>query len=341
MIILTKQREEMIEIIKEMYNEIFKDYKKISDSKEFELEFDYYLKDRVRIYISKLSNRTGFLTDSGMFSTKSKYDHFAYTEVGMELLNSFDKLGIEKIDYEVFRKVFAYVMCLHREYQDYSREDIVDALLYEGNKLERLEYYKKFVNICTMFYLTTKELKLANIDDVDSNSGYKLRNLFGTYIPSCLGDFIKPDVDIEENKTVTFTIDTIKGDFVFILSFQSKKEDSRIMSILLKMIFKQKELVEKSITNTLIGFDTNVRDFLLNDNKRALIIKYSKKKHGIEITFNHSNGVFYHFISSNLIKAYSEKENTYPGDLPLTVVEIKGEDNIELPCTVYELSLAD
>lgn len=158
-----------------------------------------------------------------------------------------------------------------------------------------------------MFYLTTKELKLANIDDVDSNSGYKLRNLFGTYIPSCLGDFIKPDVDIEENKTVTFTIDTIKGDFVFILSFQSKKEDSRIMSILLKMIFKQKELVEKSITNTLIGFDTNVRDFLLNDNKRALIIKYSKKKHGIEITFNHSNGVFYHFISSNLIKAYSEK----------------------------------
>lgn len=341
MIILTKQRDKMIEIIKEMYNEIFKDYKKLSDSKEFELEFDYYLKDRVRIYISKLSNRTGFLTDSGMFSTKSKYDHFAYTEVGMELLNSFDKLGIEKIDYEVFRKVFAYVMCLHREYQDSSREDIVDALLYEGNKLERLEYYKKFVNICTMFYLTTKELKLANIDDVDSNSGYKLRNLFGTYIPSCLGDFIKPDVDIEENKTVTFTIDTIKGDFVFILSFQSKKEDSRIMSILLKMIFKQKELVEKSITNTLIGFDTNVRDFLLNDNKRALIIKYSKKKHGIEITFNHSNGVMYYFITSNLIKAYSEKENTFSGGLPRTIVELKDEGIIELPCTVYELALAD
>lgn len=341
MIILTKQRDEMIEIIKEMYNEIFKDYKKISDSKNFKLEFDYYLKDRVRIYISKLSDRTGFLTDSGMFSTKSKYDHFAYTEVGMELLNSFDKLGIEKIDYEVFRKVFAYVMCLHREYQDSSREDIVDALLYEGSKLERLGYYKKFVNICTMFYLTTKKLKLANIDDVDSNSGYKLRNLFGTYIPSCLGDFIKPNVDIEENKTVTFTIDTIKGDFVFILSFQSKKEDSRIMSILLKMIFKQKELVEKSITNTLIGFDTNVRDFLLNDNKRALIIKYSKKKHGIEITFNHSNGAMYYFIPSNLIKAYSEKENTFSGGLPRTIVELKDEGIIELPCTVYELALAD
>lgn len=341
MIILTKQRDEMIEIIKEMYNEIFKDYKKISDSKNFKLEFDYYFKDRVHVYISKLSDRTGFLTDSGMFSTKSKYDHFAYTEVGMELLNSFDKLGIEKIDYEVFRKVFLYAMCLHREYQYSSREDIVDALLYEGNKLERLEYYKKFVNICTMFYLTTKELKLSNIDDVDSNSGYKLRNLFGTYVPSCLGDFIKPDVDMEEHKTVTFTIDTIKGDFVFILSFQSKKEDSRIMSILLKMIFKQKEWVEKGIIDTLIGFDTNVRDFLLNDNKRAIVIKYSKKKHGIEITFNHSNGVFYHFIPSNLIKAYSEKENTYPGDLPLTVVEIKGEDKIELPCTIYELALAD
>lgn len=340
MIILTKQRDEMIEIIKEMYNEIFKDYKKISDSKEFELEFDYYLKDRVRIYISKLSNRTGFLTDSGMFSTKSKYDHFAYTEVGMELLNSFDKLGIEKIDYEVFRKVFAYAMCLHREYQDYSREDIVDALLYEGDKLERLEYYRKFVNICTMFYLTTKELKLANIDDVDGNSGYKLRNLFGTYVPSDLGDFIKLDLDTEDYKTFTFTIDTIKGDFTFALSFQAKEGD-KIKLILMSMVNKQIKWVEEGITNTLIGFDTNVRDFLLNNNERAIVIKYSKKKHGIEITFNHSNGVFYYFIPSNLIKAYSEKENTFYGHLPLTVVEIKGEDNIELPCTVYELALAD
>lgn len=105
MIILTKQREEMIEIIKEMYNEIFKDYKKLSDSKEFKLEFDYYFKDSVCIYISKLTDR-----DSGMFSTKSKYDHFAYTKVGMDLLNSFDKLGIENIDYEVFRKVFVYAI---------------------------------------------------------------------------------------------------------------------------------------------------------------------------------------------------------------------------------------
>lgn len=341
MIILTKQRDEMIEIIKEMYNEIFKDYKKISDSKNFKLEFDYYFKDRVRIYISKLSDRTGFLTDSGMFSTKSKYDHFAYTEVGMELLNSFDKLGIEKIDYEVFRKVFAYAMCLHREYQDSSREDIVDALLYEGNKLERLEYYKKFVNICTMFYLTTKELKLANIDDVDNNGGYKLRNLFGTYIPSCLGDFIKLDLNDDQYRTLAFIINTIKGDLTFIVSFQDKKEDNRIMPILATMVLKQIGDKEKGITNTLIGFDTNVRDFLLNNNERAIVIKYSKKKHGIEITFNHSDGVLYHFIPSNLIKAYSEKEKTFYGHLPLTVVEIKGEDNIELPCTVYELALAD
>ena len=305
----------MIEIIKEMYNEIFKDYKKLSDSKEFKLEFDYYFKDSVCIYISKLTDR-----DSGMFSTKSKYGHFAYTKVGMDLLNSFDKLGIENIDYEVFRKVFVYAMCLHREYQGSSREDIVDGLLYEGNKLERLEYYKKFVNICTMFYLTTKELKLANIDDVDNNSGYKLRNLFETYIPSCLGDFIKLDLNEDQYRTLAFIIDTIKGDLTFIVSFQDKKED---------------------ITNTLIGFDTNVRDFLLNNNERAIVIKYSKKKHGIEITFNHSDGVLYHFIPSNLIKAYSEKENTFYGHLPLTVVEIKGEDKIELPCTVYELALAD
>lgn len=341
MIILTKQHDKMIEIIKEMYNEIFKDYKKISESKEFKLEFDYYFKDSVCIYISKLSDRTGFLTDSGIFSTKSKYDHFAYTKVGMELLDSFDKLGIEKIDYEVFRKVFVYAMCLHREYQGSSREDIVDALLYEGNKLERLEYYKKFVNICTMFYLTTVDFKLANIDDVDNNSGYKLRNLFGTYIPSCLGDFIKLDLITEEIKLITFTIDTIKGDLSFIVSFQDKKEDNRIKPILATMAFRLTKQREEGISNTLIGFDTNVRDFLLNNNERAIVIKYSKKKHGIEITFNHSDGVLYHFIPSNLIKAYSEKENTFYGHLPLTVVKIKGEDNIELPCTVYELALAD
>jgi len=336
MIIYTKQHDEMIEIINEMYNEIFKDYKKLSDSKEFKLEFDYYFKDNVCIYISKLTDR-----DSGMFSTKSKYDHFAYTKVGMDLLNSFDKLGIENIDYEVFRKVFVYAICLYREHQGSSREDIVDGLLYEGNKLERLEYYKKFVNICIMFYLTTVDFKLANIDDVDNNSGYKLRNLFGTYIPSCLGDFIKLDLITEEIKLITFTIDTIKGDLSFIVSFQDKKEDNRIKPILATMAFRLTKQREEGISNTLIGFDTNVRDFLLNNNERAIVIKYSKKKHGIEITFNHHNGVFYYFIPSNLIKAYSEKEKTYPSSLPLTVVEIKGEDNIELPCTVYELALAD
>ena len=340
MLIFTKQRDEMIEIIGEMYNEIFKDYKKISDSKEFELEFDYY-KDCVRIYISKLTEKTGlFTSEIGVFSTKSKYEHFAYTQVGMDLLNSFDKLGIEDIDYEVFRKVFVYAMCLYREHQGSSREDIVDGLLYEGNKLERLEYYKKFVNICAMFYLTTVYFKLANVDDIDTNSGYKIKNLFKAYVPSDLGEFIKLDIDIENYKTFTFTIDTIKGDFTFALSFQAK-EDDKIKLILMSMVNKQIEGVEKGITNTLIGFDTNVRDFLLNDNERALIIKYSKKKHGIEVIFNHSNGVMYYFISSNLIKAYSEKENTFYGHLPLTVVEIKGEDNIELPCTVYELALAD
>lgn len=340
MLIFTKQRDEMIEIIGEMYNEIFKDYKKLSDSKEFKLEFDYY-KDCVRIYISKLTEKTGlFTSEIGVFSTKSKYEHFAYTQVGMDLLNSFDKLGIENIDYEVFRKVFVYAMCLYREHQGSSREDIVDGLLYEGNKLERLEYYKKFVNICTMFYLTTVDFKLANVDDIDTNSGYKIKNLFKACVPSDLGEFIKLDIDIENYKTFTFTIDTIKGDFTFALSFQAK-EDDKIKLILMSMVNKQIEGVEKGITNTLIGFDTNVRDFLLNNNERAIVIKYSKKKHGIEITFNHSDGVLYHFIPSNLIKAYSEKGNTFYGHLPLTIVEIKGEDNIELPCTVYELALAD
>ena len=341
MIILTKQRDEMIEIIKEMYNEIFKDYKKISDSKEFKLEFDYYFKDCIRIYISKLTEKTGlFTSEIGVFSTKSKYEHFAYTQVGMDLLNSFDKLSIENFDYEVFRKVFVYAICLYREYQGSAREDIVDALLYEGDKLERLEYYKKFVNICTMFYLTTIEFKLASVDDIDSNSGYKLKNLFKAYVPSDLGEFIKLGIDTEDYKTFTFTIDTIKGDFTFALSFQAKGDD-KIKHILMSMVNKQIKWVEEGITNTLIGFDTNVRDFLLNDNERALTIKYSKKKHGIEITFNHSNGAMYYFIQSNLIKAYSEKENTFTSGLPRTTVELKDEGIIELPCTVYELALAD
>lgn len=341
MLIFTKQRDEMIEIINEMYNEIFKDYKKISDSKEFKLEFDYY-KDCVRIYISKLTEKTGlFTTETGVFSTKSKYEHFAYTQVGMDLLNSFDKLGIENIDYEVFRKVFVYAMCLYREHQGSSREDIVDGLLYEGNKLERLEYYKKFVNICTMFYLTTMELELVNIDNVDSNNGYKLKNIFRPYVPSDLGYFIKLDLNDDQYRTLAFIIETIKGDLTFIVSFQDKKEDNRIMPILATMVLKQIGDKEKGITNTLIGFDTNVRDFLLNNNERAIVIKYSKKKHGIEITFNHSDGVLYHFIPSNLIKAYSEKENTFSGGLPRTTVELKDEGIIELPCTVYELALAD
>lgn len=338
MIIYTKQKDKINEIIKEMFLEISKDYKKISDSKEFELEFDYYFKHETCLYINKLQERMGLFTKEG------KYEYLTSAKVNNKLLQSFDKLVIEHIDYEHFRKVFLYALAVYGEYYNHAPDEVdLSVLMYEGNKankLERLEYYRKFINICVMFYLTTFELELIDINSIDDDSDYRIKRLFNVSIPSVIGDFIKLGINPENHKTVTFTINTIKDDLVFNLSFKDKKED-KIRSILVNMVFKQNQLKENGNTNTLIGFDTNVRDFLLNDNERALTIKYSKKKHGIEITFNHSNGAMYYFIPSNLIKAYSEKENTFSGGLPRTTVELKDEGIIELPCTVYELALAD
>lgn len=339
MLIYTKQNDKINEIIKEMFLEISKDYKKISDSKEFELEFDYYFKHETCLYINKLQERMGLFTKEG------KYEYLTSTKVNIKLLQSFDKLVIEHIDYEHLRKVFLYALAVYGEYYNHAPDEAdLSVLMYEGNKsdkLERLEYYRKFINICVMFYLTTFELELADINSVEENSDYRLKNLFNVRVPSVVGDFIKLDLNEDQYRTLAFIINTIKGDLTFIVSFQDNKEDNRIMPILALMVLKQIGDKEKGITNTLIGFDTNVRDFLLNNNERALDIKYSKKKHGLQITFNHSDGVLYYFIPSNLIKAYSEKENTYPGNLPRTVIQIKGEDNIKLPCTVYELALAD
>lgn len=338
MIILTKQNDKINEIIKEMFLEISKDYKKISDSKEFELEFDYYFKHETCLYINKLQERMGLFTKEG------KYEYLTSAKVNIKLLQSFDKLVIEHIDYEHLRKVFLYALAVYGEYYNHAPDEAdLSVLMYEGNKsdkLERLEYYRKFINICVMFYLTTFELELADINSIDDNSDYRIKRLFNVSIPSVIGDFIKLDINPENHKTVTFTINTIKDDLVFNLSFKDKKEE-QIRSILVNMVFKQNQLIRDGSGNTVVGFDTNVRDFLLNDNERALIIKYSKKKNGIKIILNHSNGVLYHFIPSNLIKAYSEKEKTYPSSLPLTIIQLKGEDNIELPCTVYELALAD
>ena len=338
MVILTKQNDKINEIIKEMFLEISKDYKKISESKEFELEFDYYFKHETCLYINKLQERMGLFTKEG------KYEYLTSAKVNIKLLQSFDKLVIEHIDYEHLRKVFLYALAVYGEYYNHAPDEAdLSVLMYEGNKsdkLERLEYYRKFINICVMFYLTTFELELADINNIDDDSDYRIKRLFNISIPSVIGDFIKLDINPENHKTVTFTINTIKDDLVFNLFFKDKKEE-QIRSILVNMVFKQNQLIRDGSGNTVVGFNTNVRDFLLNDNERALIIKYSKKKNGIKIILNHSNGVLYHFIPSNLIKAYSEKEKTYPSSLPLTIIQLKGEDNIELPCTVYELALAD
>lgn len=336
MVIFTKQKNKVGEIIKEMFLEISKDYKKIFDSEEFELEFDYYFKHETCLYINKLQERTG------LFTKEAKYEYLTSAKVSNELLQSFDKLTIDDIDYEHLRKVFLYALTVYGEHYNHTPDEAdMSVLMCEGDKLERLEYYKKFINICAMHYVTTLELKLVDINSVEENSDYRLKNLFNVRVPSVVGEFIKLDLNDDQYRTLGFIIDTIKGNLTFDVSFQDKKEDNRIMPILATMVLKQIGDKEKGITNTLIGFDTNVRDFLLNNNERALVIKYSKKKHGIEITFNHLDGVLYHFIPSNLIKAYSEKGNNFYGHLPLTVVEIKGEDNIELPCTVYELALAD
>lgn len=335
MIILTKQDDKINEIIKEMFLEISKDYKKISDSKEFELEFDYYFKHETCLYINKLQERMGLFTKEG------KYEYLTNAKVSNELLQSFDKLVIENIDYERLRKVFLYVLAVYGEHYNHTPDEVdMSVLMNEGDKLERLEYYKKFIDICVMHYLTTLELKLADINSVEENSDYRLKNLFNVRVPSVVGDFIRLKIDPDDLKAVTFTIDTIKGDLVFNTTFQNKKED-QIQSILVNMVFKQNQLIENGSINALIGFDTNVRDYLLNDNERALTIKYSKKKQGMQITLNHTNGALHYFIPTNLLKAYSEKDKLYPNRLPLTTIELKGEDNIELPCTVYELALAD
>lgn len=335
MIIYTEQKDKINEIIKEMFLEISKDYKKISDSKEFELEFDYYFKHETCLYINKLQERMGLFTKEG------KYEYLTSAKVSNELLQSFDKLVIEHIDYERLRKVFLYALAVYSEYCNHAHDEAyLSVLIYEGNKLERLEYYKKFINICVMHYITTIELKLADINSVEENSDYRLKNLLNVCIPSIVGNFIMLDTDTDDNKVVTFTIDTIKGDLVFNTVFQNKKE-VQIQSILVSMVFKQNQLIDDGSDNALIGFDTNVRDYLLNDNERALTIKYSKKRQGMQIILNHNDGILHYFIPSNLLKAYSEKDHVYSSGLPLTTIELKGENSIELPCTVYELALAD
>lgn len=335
MVIFTKQKNKVGEIIKEMFLEISKDYKKISDSEEFELEFDYYFKHETCLYINKLQECTG------LFTKEAKYEYLTSAKVSNELLQSFDKLTIGDIDYEQLRKVFLYALTVYGEHYNHTPDEAdMSVLMCEGDKLERLEYYKKFINICAMHYVTTLELKLVDINSVEENSDYRLKNLFNVRVPSIVGDFIKLDIDPENHKTVTFTIETIEDDLVFNTAFKDKKED-QIRSILVNMVYKQKQLTIDGNSNALIGFDTNVRDYLLNDNERALVIKYSKKKNGTKIILNHTVGVLHYFIPDNLLKAYSEKEKVYPSSLPLTVVELKGEDNIELPCTVYELALAD
>ena len=335
MIIYTEQKDKINEIIKEMFLEISKDYKKISDSKEFELEFDYYFKHETCLYINKLQERMGLFTKEG------KYEYLTSAKVSNELLQSFDKLVIEHIDYERLRKVFLYALAVYGEYCNHTHDEAdLSVLIYEGNKLERLEYYKKFINICVMHYITTNELKLADINSVEENSDYRLKNLLNVCVPSIVGNFIRLKIDPNDLKAPTFTIDTIKGDLVFNTTFKDKTED-QIQSILVSMVFKQNQLIENNNANALIGFDTNVRDYLLNDNERALTIKYSKKRQGMQIILNHNDGILHYFIPANLLKAYSEKDKLYTNRLPLTIIELKGEDSIELPCTVYELALAD
>lgn len=360
MLITTRQRDEMIEIIKEMYLEISKDYKNALDSGEFQFEFDHHFRDGVTLYVNQLEPKYIDKVDSGpkyeflknikVFNTEQQYKYLTSVRASNLLMESFFKLGIPNIDYKNFKDVFLYVLAVYDKiYRSEPKSGLIDMsiLVYDGSKCERFEYYKKFTHICTMFYLTTIKFKPVNINNIDDDSDYRIKKLFGVYISAVLANFIKLGIAINLDKSsserdiVTFNIDTIKGDLSFDLSFQDKEEDKRIKHILMSMAHKQIELVEKGITNTLIGFDTNVRDFLLNDNERALTIKYSKKKHGIEAIFNHSNGAVYYLIPSNLIKAYSEKENTFTSALPLTTVELKDGSKIGLPCTVYELALAD
>lgn len=353
---ITTNREQITETLREMFQKIQEQYRRVSNSKEYEViisdsnsfsdgnairtlsgEVSFSIR---KIQESKQTLENIFSKVCNKLVRKFKDGQecwFRRTVIRKDIvsknLNTLNSLGIDGF-YEVY--LFAFTMCDEsKSYRFESDTDIVELrafLDWDIVTIDWLEYYRKFVRIAQLYQTLDKPSVVKNPFSINNESGYTLLTLIGLGYSYVTYNDKYIEVRRTEENNVQFVVEGINQEIVFDLVFDETQNEKMVKNMLLILADHTK------INGTKVSEITNVRDEVFGGGERYLTVTTDKQNKIVQILLKSNEGTIMRTLDFSNFKARSTVNDLFLDAFPKTTIYVDVDDELVVAANISEFN---
>lgn len=351
---ITTNREQITETLREMFQKIQEQYRRVSNSKEYEVIISDSNSFSDGNAIRTLSGEVSFSIRKIPESKQTKENIFSKVcnklvrkfkdgqecwfrrtvirkDIVSKNLNTLNSLGIDGF-YEVY--LFAFTMCDEsKSYRFESDTDIVELrafLDWDVVTIDWLEYYRKFVRIAQLYQILDRPSVVKDPFSIKSESGYTLLTLIGLGFSDVTYNDKYIDTRRTEDNNVQFVVEGDNKEVVFDLVFDETPNEKMIKNMLLILADHTK------INGIKVSEITNVRNEIFSNGERYLSVTIDKQNKLIQILLKSNESTIMRTLSFSNFKASSTVNDLLLDAFPKTTIYVDVDDVIEVAANISE-----
>lgn len=353
---ITTNREQITETLREMFQKIQEQYRRVSNSKEYEVIISDSNSFSDGNAIRTLSGEVSFSIRKIPESKQTKENIFSKVcnklvrkfkdgqecwfrrtvirkDIVSKNLNTLNSLGIDGF-YEVY--LFAFTMCDEsKSYRFESDTDIVKLrafLDWDIDNLDWLEYYRKFIRIAQLYQTLDNPSVVKNPFSINNDSGYTLLTLIGFGYSDVTYNDKYIEVRRTEENNVQFVIEGIDKEIVFDLVFDETQSEKMVKNMLLILADHTK------INGTKVSEITNVRDEVFGGGERYLTVTTDKQNKIVKILLKNNEGTIMRTLDFSNFKARSTVNDLFLDAFPKTTIYVDVDDELVVAANISEFN---
>lgn len=353
---ITTNRDQITETLREMFQKIQEQYRRVSNSKEYEVIISvnnsFSDGNSIRTLAGEVSFSIRKIPESkqikeNIFSKvcsklvrKFKDDQecaFKRTVIRKDIvsknLNTLNNLGIDGF-YEVY--LFAFTMCDEsKSYRFESDTDIVELrafLDWDIVIIDWLEYYRKFVRIAQLYQILDRPSIVKDPFSIKSEPEYSLLTLIGLSCSDVTYNDKYIDIRRTEDNNVQFVVEGDNKEVVFDLVFDETPNEKMVKNMFLILADHTK------INGIKVSEITNVRNEIFSNGERYLSVTIDKQNKLIQILLKSSESTIMRTLSFSNFKASSTVNNLLLDAFPKTTIYVDVDDELVVAANISEFN---
>lgn len=353
---ITTDKKQITETLREMFQKIQEQYRRVSNSKEYEViisdsnsfsdgnairtlsgEVSFSIR---KILESKQTKENIFSKVCNKLVRKFKDDQecwFRRTVIRKDIvsknLNTLNSLGIDGF-YEVY--LFAFTMCDESKYYKFDTDkDILELRSFldlDIDDFDWLGYYRKFIRIAQFYQILNKPSIVKDPFSINNEPGYALFTLIGWGFSDVTYNDKYIEVRRTEENNVQFVIEGIDKEIVFDLVFDETQNEKMVKNMLLILADHTK------INGTKVSEITNVRDEVFGGGERYLTVTTDKQNRLVQILLKSNEGTIMRTLDFSNFKARSTVNDLFLDAFPKTTIYVDVGDELVVAANISEFN---